>query len=100
MAASKSTGNGQVLWPRGCTSIDDVSVDLATAISHALKILSWYEVYTKNEIPPEWMWPLDHELEDWFEEVHRQRSQGLPTGTDEEPVSMERNEYAARMREG
>lgn len=89
-----------MLWPKNCTSIDEVSVDLAGAISHALKVLSWYEVYTQEEIPPEWMWPLDHELEDWFEEVHRQRSQPLDPSGAEEPVIMERNEYAARMREG
>lgn len=82
--------------------MQDVPGDLAAAISHAYTIISWYEVYTKDEIPPQWMWHLDHELEDWFDEVQLMRNQKLDpdSSSDDEPVVMERNEYAARMREG
>jgi hypothetical protein len=90
------------MWPTGCSSIDQVPVDLVSSIAHALKVLSWYENLPKHEIPPEWMWHLDHELEDWWQEVEYLREQKYSNGgsADDEPVVMERNEYAARMREG
>ncbi len=28
----------------------------------------------EEDIPPEWMWPLDHALKQWFEEVDRRRA--------------------------
>lgn len=26
-----------------------------------------------KEVPPEWMWPFDEELEHWFDDVDRKR---------------------------
>lgn len=33
----------------------------------------WHENYPADEIPPEWMWPFNKELDDWFEEVELER---------------------------
>jgi hypothetical protein len=43
------------------------------AVNHAHVILSWQENLGEDEIPPEWMWPLDEELESWFDEVKESR---------------------------
>src|SRR5262249_757835 len=66
-------GNGQYLWPGGCESIEDVPADLVRAVNHAYTILAWQENLISDEIPPEWMWSLDDELEEWFEQVTEKR---------------------------
>jgi hypothetical protein len=45
------------------------------AVNHAHVILAWQENLSKDEIPPEWMWALDDDLEKWFEEVEERREQ-------------------------
>lgn len=55
-----------------------------------------------EEVPPEWMWTLDHELELWFEEVERKREEKFGRGSsgddDELPGEMMRNELADEIR--
>jgi len=63
-----------MLWPEGTISIENVPRDLLRAVSHAYKILSWYENLTDDEVPPEWMWPFDEELRVWFEDVKQERN--------------------------
>lgn len=58
------------------TSIEDVPLDLMRAISHANKILDWYENLMEKDIPPEWMWSFDDLLNDWFDEVKERRGTG------------------------
>lgn len=70
MAMVKSamkTGSGQLLWPRGVQYIEDVPADLAGAISHACKLLGWYEKIAIEKLPPMWMMPYDDEVNAWFE---------------------------------
>jgi hypothetical protein len=45
------------------------------AVNHAHIILSWLENLGKDEIPPEWMWALDDELEKWFDGVEEARNE-------------------------
>lgn len=92
-----------MLWPKGAKTIDDLPAKLVMAIDHALKVLSWYENLEKSEIPPQWMWHLDWELSDWWEQVDRERKAkyGRPDDDDDrESVLAEReeNEYAARFK--
>lgn len=42
-------------------------------MSHAFTVLAWQENLASDEMPPEWMWALDEELEEWFEEVEAVR---------------------------
>lgn len=51
----------------------------------------------EEEMPPEWMWHLEHELEPWFDEVKRNREEKWGRNHDE-TVPMTSNEYAERMR--
>lgn len=63
--------------------------DLLRAITHAFKILSWYENLEEEEIPPEWMWPFDDELKLWFEEMAEARKakyNGSGSGDTEVPL--------------
>ena len=85
---------GHSLWPEGCSTIDDVSNDLISAIAHASNVINWRENMSKEEVPPEWMWPFNEELDEWFDEVEFQRSQKYGGGSDADDADMDRNEYA------
>jgi hypothetical protein len=64
-------------------------------------ILSWQENLPDDEMPPEWMWPLDHELVGWFDEVQRKRDEryGNHDGdSDDTVVPMMNNQLAAARR--
>jgi hypothetical protein len=78
-----------------------VPADLLRAVNHAHVILGWQENLTNEEIPPEWMWSLDDELEEWFDEVGAARRERLgqpaPSRRDEE-VPMMSNDLAAAKR--
>jgi hypothetical protein len=50
------------------------------AVNHAQVILNWQENLSKDEIPPEWMWALDDDLEKWFDEVEETRQQKYGRG--------------------
>ena len=93
MLLAKRGGSGVVLLPRGVSCIEDVPADLAMAIDHAYKILSWQENLQEDEIPPRWMWGLDWELEAWFEEVEiLRKSKYSNTDDDREVVAMDSNQ--------
>lgn len=72
--------------------MEEVSWDLALAISHAFSILSWHENRPKDKIPPKWMWPHDGELEKFFKRVDNEDSS---EDSDEGSLT---NEYADRFR--
>jgi len=80
--------------------VSEIPTDLSLAINHALRIVSWQENLMTEEMPPVWMWPLEWELDLWFEDVQRQRELRYnPDGADdrEEPEMMH-NELADRFR--
>lgn len=56
--------------------------DLFSSVEHALGILNWQENLSSEEMPPEWMWSLDHELEPWFERVTEEREEKCGGGSD------------------
>lgn len=62
--------------------------DLVRAIAHAHRLLDWEENLQSEEMPPEWMWPFDDELEAWFEEVQRKRDEkyGGDSSASSEPM--------------
>jgi len=72
VAASKQTGSGYLLWPKGTTS-EDIPASTFSAISHGLMIISWQENLPSEEIPPYWKWHLDWEIEAWFDKVASDR---------------------------
>lgn len=64
-------------------------------VAHAHRILEWQENLQTDEMPPEWMWPHDDELELWFEEVDRARKERYGGGGDDSgSETMLKNEYA------
>lgn len=70
------------------------------AIEQASRILDWMENLTKEEIPPEWMWPFEDELEQWFADVEEARKQKYGVSSDDTSSSgemsgpMSKNEFA------
>lgn len=86
VAASKSTGAGALIWPRGTTS-EDIPASTFSCISHALMIVAWQENLPSEEIPPYWKWHLDWELESWFDKVAADRRSKYGGSADEpEPI--------------
>jgi len=78
--------------------VEDIPADLARAIEHATKVNMWYENLASDEIPPQWMWPHDGELKDWFDQVKVNRKSGSSSGesADEE---WEQNELTVGLRD-
>lgn len=69
------------------------------AVSHALNVLSWQENLVDAEVPPEWMWPLNDELEAWFDAVEAQRKDRYGGDDDyEDAPDMMGNELARGRR--
>lgn len=62
-----------------------------------MSILTWHENLPKDEIPPRWMWGLDHELERWWAEVDQKRDEKYGSG-DKEAPNMMRNTLAPSRR--
>jgi hypothetical protein len=84
-----------MLYPPDCDSIMDMPADLALAIEQAYRISWWQENLQKEEMPPKWMWHLEWELEDWFEEVEAAREERYGGGGDDrEETQMMGNELA------
>lgn len=64
-------------------------------------ILMWQENLGKDEVPPEWMWSLDDELESWFEDVEEAREAkfgGSSTRNKDEVVPMMQNQLSKNRR--
>ncbi len=95
---ARRSGDGALLWPRDCVTAEDVPSELVRAVQHAFKILDWHEHLPKEEIPPEWMWSVDHELELWFERVEREREANRPGGGGDTTAEMMTNELADEIR--
>lgn len=98
LSMAKSTGSGELILPKGKT-LEDAPASTVSAINYGLMIMSWSENLTEKEMPPEWMWPLDWEIESWFITVrnNREKQYGVSNdniddvGPDGNPI-FERNE--------
>lgn len=92
-------GNGSILWPKDCTSIDEVPFELLRVIAHANRILDWQENLQSDEVPPAWMWAVDHELEIWFENVEQKREEKYGSNSSaDETAPMMSNQLARDRR--
>lgn len=66
------------------------------AIEHATRVIYWQDNLTSEEMPPEWMWPLDEEVADHMEAVHEERKRkfGKDDDDDGHGLSLNRNELS------
>jgi hypothetical protein len=88
------------MFPEG-TNVESIPADLMTAIDHALLILNWREnAMEQDDIPPKWMWHLDWEIKEHFEQVEIRRKAKFGNNGDsseEAEDEWEDNAYAARF---
>lgn len=75
--------------------------DLLHAIEHANRVLDWQENLSSEEMPPEWMWPLDDEIVQWMDRVVEERKErfgggGSSRDDDDSGGPMMKNEYSRR----
>lgn len=99
-------GGTSSLWPEGVTNIEDLPNDLAVAIDQAIRITHWQENLGADELPPQWMWHLDWELEAWFLDVQKKRNEKYSGGdnsssnsdTDDSSREWQENAYASRFK--
>lgn len=64
-------------------------------------MLDWQENLGKDEMPPEWMWPLDDEIIQWMDNViedRKAKSGGDYDDGDKPSGPMMKNEYAQGRR--
>jgi hypothetical protein len=75
-------------------SIEELPNDLVKAIQHATRVNGWQENLGSDEIPPEWMWPFEDRLTEWFEHVEAVREEKYGGGDGTESVPMMSNQLA------
>ena len=67
-------------------------------MSQALTILNWQENLGSEDMPPEWMWTVDDELEIWFDEVKARREERYNAGSGDETPEMMSNTLVRKRR--
>lgn len=72
--------------------MEDIPADLAFAIDHAHRIISWQENLVNEEMPPRWMWHLEWELDEWFENVDQKRKDRYGDPDDREQTELMSNQ--------
>lgn len=90
-------GSQAVLFPKGCQTIEDLPADFSLALAHAHMVNTWYSNCSTEEMPPQWMWPFESEISQWFDEVKLARESGSG-GEDADNQNMVVNEYAKDIR--
>lgn len=61
------------LYPKGVKRVDQVSWFLQEAINTGLTILSWYEGFLPEELPPENLWDDGEAVEEHFRRVREKK---------------------------
>lgn len=77
---SQQTGSFKSLVPKGY-NFSTIPTDLFNAIEQAFRILSWQENLGQDEMPPEWTWNLDWEIEAWFKKIKIDRERKWGNGS-------------------
>ncbi len=80
------------------TSVEDFPVDLMRAISHGNRILDWYENLEEGQVPPEWMWVFEDELNTWFDRIKEERKSRFSSDSSSDDGDMMQNELARDRR--
>ena len=110
VSISKTLGSAEFLWPkiveadtsRTPMNIEEMPADVIRVVDHALKILYWQDNLSQKEMPPVWMWHLDHELDKWFTKIKNEREAGrtdASTSDTPEELEHEENLYFQRKRD-
>jgi hypothetical protein len=102
VSIAKSTSTNAFIYPE-INNITTMPHDLHSAVEHALRIISWQENLSSDEMPPRWMWNLDWEIDAHFERVDsaRKTKYGITDSSVEEDdnTMWEENVYSARFKD-
>ena len=93
LARAAKNGQGIPLKPKDCEDWD-IPFQFQIAVDQAHRVMSWMENLPSKEIPPEWMWPFENRLKEWFEAVQNTRGNGGGSSSDSSGDGMIQNEYA------
>ena len=61
-------------------------------------VLNWHENRPSKEIPPRWMWHVDHEITLWFERLDEEKDSSTNAGRHDEQAPMMQNALTAGLR--
>lgn len=98
ISSARRAGDFRVLYPKGVKRIHDVPWPLQEAINHGLSILSWFENYMPEEIPPEPLWDDAEAVEEHFNRVRAKKEaerDGYKTNDDGETSDLMGNDLAS-----
>lgn len=73
ISAARRAGDFRSLYPKGVKRVDQVPWPLQEAIGHGLTILSWFENYLSEEVPPENLWDDAEAVEEHFKRVKERK---------------------------
>lgn len=73
ISAARRAGDFRALYPKGVKRVHDAPWPLQEAISHGLTILSWFENYLPEELPPENHWDDAEAVEEHFRRVKERK---------------------------
>ena len=90
LARAAQNGQGIVLKPDDCSD-NDIPWDFQMAVDQAYRIISWLDNLPKKEMPPQWMWPFDEKIIEWFNAVNSDRNGGIST---DESKNLVQNDFA------
>ena len=79
VSTAKANGTGHLLWPEGKDAVT-IHNEMFVAIEHAHRVLSWQENLPSDEVPANWKWHLDWEIEAHFEKVKIERDRKYNKG--------------------
>lgn len=68
------------------------------AVAHADHLLQLQENLDRDEMPPEWMWPFSKRMNEWLDQVARDRKDRYSGGRSRDDDDMQENELLAGAR--
>jgi hypothetical protein len=71
--SARRAGDFRSLYPKGVKRVEQASWYLHEAINQALMILSWFESYLSEELPPENLWDDGEAIERHFARIREKK---------------------------
>lgn len=98
VSAARRAGDFSILYPKGVKRMQDVPWPLQEAINQGLTILSWFENYVPEELPPENLWDDGEAIEEHFNVLRAKKEaerEGYGSGGGEDYDEMQGNDLSS-----